>query len=211
MPELIQPVPSGSLFGSFSSQIHTRQPIEEGSRWHPLLSRQRARRAIKRSAERAARTLHVVDVENLVGCGKPALPAVTALRSLYGDVVHITPLDQIVVACNPGCLLDVAVGWGLGCARYRAGAGRDGADWELLDVLESERVGERFSQVVIASGDDIFAPMAARLAAAGCHVTVVSRRTSLSAQLRLAAMRVVYLPDTEATERPAPAVLRRVA
>ncbi len=171
--------------------------------------RRQALGAMKRVGGQTARTLHVVDVENLVGSGRPGLSAVAALRALYTDVVRVVPGDHVVVACNPGCLLDVGVGWGPGSARLRVGAGRDGADWELLEVLESERVPERFSRVVIASGDGIFAAMAARLAVAGCDVTVVSRRTSLSAQLRLAAMRVVYLPDGEAMDCPAPAVLRR--
>src|SRR4051794_8311528 len=175
-----------------------------------MSSMKRRRRALAAVGGPAKRTLHVIDVENLVGSGRPALAAVAAVRSLYTEVVRVAPGDHVVVACNPGCLLDVGVGWGAG-SRLRVGAGRNGADWELLDVLESERVPERFSQVVIASGDGIFASTAARLAVAGCGVTVVSRRTSLSAQLRLAAMRVVYLPDVEAMDFPVPAALRRAA
>ncbi len=176
-----------------------------------MICRRRALGGMRRSCDQASRTLHVVDVENLVGSGRLGLSAVAALRSLYTDVVRVVPGDHVVVACNPGCLLDVGVGWGPGSARLRVGAGRDGADWELLEVLESERVPERFSRVVIASGDGIFAAMAGRLAVAGCDVTVVSRRTSLSAQLRLAAMRVVYLPDGEAMDCPVPVAVRRAA
>ncbi|MGY1838118.1 MULTISPECIES: NYN domain-containing protein [unclassified Modestobacter] len=138
-----------------------------------------------------------MDIENLVGSGRPALSDVVAARSAYLDLVGVGPLGQFVIACNRGCPIDVGCGWGPGCARYRLGVGRDGADWELLDVLETEGVSDRFSRVVIASGDGIFAPTAGRLATAGCEVTVVSRRASLSAQLSLAAKNVVYLADLD--------------
>jgi hypothetical protein len=86
-------------------------------------------------------------------------------------------------------------------ARYLARSGPDGADLALLDVISCERVAERFTHVLIASGDHIFAGEAAVLIARGCHVTVVSRYTALSRQLALAAGRqVIYLdaPDTTA-------------
>ncbi len=82
-------------------------------------------------------------------------------------------------------------------ARYLIRSGENGADLELLDVIRHEHVAERFSHVVIASGDGIFAPEGAGLVAKGCHLTVASRRDALSKRLRLAAHRVIYLdaPD----------------
>jgi NYN domain len=161
-----------------------------------------------RSVGSAARAFHAIDVENLVGSGHPDEGSVAALRSAYLAVMGVTPLDQMVVACNRGSLVDVGFGWGAGHARYRVGVGRDGADWELLGVLECEGVADRFRHVVIGSGDGIFAPMAARLAAAGCEVTVVSRRGSLSTRLELAARRVVYLPEFKLSAVPVPVVGR---
>ncbi len=58
-------------------------------------------------------------------------------------------------------------------------------------------MADRFGEVVIGSGDGIFADAAAGLAAAGCWVTAVSRRKSLSAQLRFAACEVIYIDTTE--------------
>lgn len=159
-------------------------------------SRSRIGGAGGRSVGLGGRAFHAIDIENLIGAGRPEEASVAELRSAYLAVMRVTPLDQMVVACDRGSLVDVGLGWGAGHARYRVGVGRDGADWELLDVLEREGVADRFRHVVIGSGDGIFAPMAARLAAAGCEVTVVSRRRSLSARLRLAAQRVVYLPES---------------
>ena len=87
--------------------------------------------------------------------------------------------------------LNVALGWPH--ARYRVRSGPDGADLELLDVLEHEDVAARFSHVVIGSGDWRFSRAAASLAGRGVRVTVVSRRGSLAAVLARAAQDVVYL------------------
>jgi NAD(P)-dependent dehydrogenase (short-subunit alcohol dehydrogenase family) len=50
----------------------------------------------------------------------------------------------------------------------------------LLQVLATEKVDFRYDRVVIGSGDGIFAFPAARLQAAGCEVTVVTRPDALS-------------------------------
>ena len=75
------------------------------------------------------------------------------------------------------------------------GGGPDGADLELLRVLREERVAQRFTHVVIGSGDGIFAGACRDLVAAGLHVTAMARPGSLSGALRHAADRVVHLPD----------------
>lgn len=164
-----------------------------------------------RCAGSNSRTFHAVDIENLLGTGRPDEASVAALRSMYLNVVGVMGLDQVVVACNRGSLVNVGFGWGPSSARYRVGSGRDAADWELLAVLEGEGVADRFRHVVIASGDGIFAPMAARVAAAGCEVTVVCRRASLSARLRLAAGRVLYLPEFGLDDAPVPVAARAAA
>ncbi|MDP9458816.1 MAG: hypothetical protein M3Q22_00735 [Actinomycetota bacterium] len=175
------------------------------------MTNSRAGKAKERPVRTSERRLHVVDIENLAGTGPPDSGAVTHLRATYMDVVGVSSVDHVVVACNPGCLVDVGAGWRLRCARYRVGSGCNGADLALLDVLECESVAERFTEVVIASGDGIFASSAARLSSVGCDVTVVSRRRSLSTKLALAAQRVVYLPEAEVAAAPAVLPLRRAA
>ena len=137
------------------------------------------------------RTLHLVDVENLSGTGRPDPAWVGQIWSWYQQWVGLGSLDQVVVACNHLALVDTALGWP--GARYRVRSGPDGADLELLDVLCEENVLDRFSRFVIASGDGVFAAAAASLAAADRWVIVVSRRESLAARLRLAACEVVWM------------------
>jgi uncharacterized LabA/DUF88 family protein len=62
----------------------------------------------------------------------------------------------------------------------------------LKGVLDDETLKNRYSGLVLASGDGIFAARVAEITSAGMPVTVVARRESLSARLRLAATGVVF-------------------
>jgi hypothetical protein len=138
------------------------------------------------------RRLHLVDIENLVGDPRPSLSQVRQVRGLYAGCLDFFAMDQVEVAASSHRTLEnAAFGWPR--VHYRAWYGPDGADLALLDVLQHEDVAGRFTHVVIGSGDHLFAEEAARLAAQQVHVTVVSRRGSLSSQLALAAHEVIYL------------------
>src|SRR6516162_9529679 len=97
------------------------------------------------------RTLHVVDIENLAGAAIPSLTQVSEVAGRYMSQLRFGADDQVVMAASHLGLLNAALGWPH--ARYRVRSGPDGADLELLDVLEHENVAARFSHVVIGSGD----------------------------------------------------------
>ncbi len=137
------------------------------------------------------RGLHLIDIENLAGAGRPSFEEIRGVQKFYAGHLTFGALDQVVVASSHLTLLNAALGWPH--ARYRVRSGPDGADLELLNVLLHEKVAARFTSVVIGSGDGAFARAAASLAAAGVRVTVVSRRDSLSSRLAFAAGEVVYL------------------
>jgi NYN domain len=144
------------------------------------------------------RALHVVDIENLAGAAIPTLLQVNEVQDWYLTRLAFGADDQAVLAASHLGLLNAALGWPH--ARYRVRSGRDGADLELLDVLEHEDVAARFSHVVIGSGDGMFGRAAASLADRGVRVTVVSRRGSLATALARVAQNVVYLdlPELDA-------------
>jgi hypothetical protein len=150
------------------------------------------------------RTLHLIDIENLAGSPCPSLGHVRWLRDLYRQQVGVSGADQVVVACSH--LAFTLAGFGWLDARHVVRSGPDGADLELLDVICCEHVADRFARIAIASGDGIFADAAARLAGHGCHVTVISRRRSLSRRLALAAHEVIYLDSGEPGAPPATAL-----
>jgi NYN domain len=144
------------------------------------------------------RGLHLIDIENLVGCGLPSLAQIRGVQDGYAERLIFGTLDQVVIASSRLTLVNAGVGWPN--ARYRARSGRDGADSELLDVLWNERVAERFARVVIGSGDGAFAAAAVSLTGAGVRVTVVSLRDHLSGRLKQAASEVIYLDDAPPPE-----------
>jgi len=137
------------------------------------------------------RTLHVVDIENLAGAALPSLALVSEVQLKYLACLRFVADDQVVLAASHLALLNAGLGWPH--ARYRVRSGKDGADLELIDVLEHENVATRFSHVVIGSGDGRFGRAAASLAGRGVRITVVSRRGSLSPGLARVAGDVIYL------------------
>ena len=148
---------------------------------------------VRRVARRRfpARTLHLVDIENLAGTAVPSLPQVMDVQGRYARRMALGADDQVIMASNHLALVNAAVGWPH--ARYRVRSGPNGADLELLDVIEFENVATRFTHVVIGSGDGMFGRAAEGLTAGGVRVTVVSLQRSLSASLARAARHVVYL------------------
>jgi hypothetical protein len=137
------------------------------------------------------RTLHVVDIENLAGAAIPTRVQVNEVQVWYLTRLGFGAADQAVLASSHLGLINTALGWPH--ARYRVRSGRDGADLELLDVLEHEDVAARFTHVVIGSGDGMFGRAAESLRDRGVWVTVVSRPGSLAVTLAQAAQNVVYL------------------
>jgi hypothetical protein len=155
----------------------------------PIRPAARAARTVRRPFP--ARTLHLVDIENLVGTGLPAEWEVARICRAYASRVAIGEMDQVIIGCNHKALPSAGFGWP--GARYLVRSGPDGADTELLSVISGEEVAARFTHVVIGSGDGAFTWAAAALGSAGRKVTVVSRRAGLARTLRLAAQNVIYL------------------
>ena len=154
-------------------------------------------RVVRRPRQRfPARTLHLVDIENLAGAALPSRDLVTEVQGLYVARLAFGADDQVVMAASHRAFMNAALGWP--SARYRVRSGPNGADLELLDVLQHEDVAARFTHVVIGSGDGLFSQAAANLAARDIWVTVVSRRDSLSRALAGTTRDVRYLDASRA-------------
>jgi hypothetical protein len=132
-----------------------------------------------------SRTLHLVDVENLLGTPRPNPAMVAPLADAYAGAAGLAPQDQVVLASSHICARSVWFGWP-SSARRLVASGPDGADKALLGVLADERVAERFSRIVIGSGDGIFAIAAAQAQQAGAEVTVVCGAGAVARRLQMA-------------------------
>ena len=141
----------------------------------------KARRAATIEAVRARhpsarRSLHLVDVDNLLGDpGTVDGARIRTVLAAYRSAADFRFGDQVVVAtsCRAQHALAVHQAWPE--ARHRWRDGQDGADMVLLEeATETARTG-RFPRVVIGSGDRIFLEAMDRLRAVDVHVDVQGR------------------------------------
>jgi hypothetical protein len=151
------------------------------------------------------RRIVLVDIENVVGGSSALRDHVLWAKDVVEECISARPDDHVVVGVAPAGLLDLACVWMR--ARYVMRSGLDGAVLVLLVVL-GENIADRFGEVVLVSGDGIFADALAALASQGVHTTVVAHSDGLSRRLELAANAVRFLPNRPAP-RPAPAMTNR--
>lgn len=139
----------------------------------------------QRQTDRRARTLHLVDIENLIGTD-PKTASIHDIRhafGLYAVAAHQRMADLMIVGCNPELAIKVADTL-RGAGRIRPRKGTDGADLALLEAVDIDLWAERFDRIVIGSGDHIFTETATRLRDAGLEVVVVGLSGHVSIDLR---------------------------
>jgi len=127
------------------------------------------------------RTAFLVDIDNI--CANGMAPkhmveaAVSAIHQHYRPGVN----DQIYCAATAVAAYFCKATWP-GCT-VRIGRGPDGSDLCLLRDGDPKWLISRFDRVVIASGDGIFATLAAELIAAGIQVEVANGLSKVSHKL----------------------------
>jgi hypothetical protein len=130
-----------------------------------------------------SRTIHLVDLENLLG--DPRADAGTALATFdaYLTVAGWRPQDHLIIATNPWLMAKIAFDLPAATSRH-AVHGRDGADTMLLSLAPTELVVKRYGRLVIGSGDHIFVARAREVRARNVEVDVVARPDGCSTRLR---------------------------
>lgn len=137
----------------------------------------------KRIANIAQRELHLIDIENELGTGKPVAHEIAQFRSFYLKTNDVPANAHIVIAASSKeTLLEACVGWPNARTVYLPG--RDGADLALIQVALEENVEKRYGKVVFASGDHIFADAATTLQGLGVVVKFFARAIHLSRFIR---------------------------
>jgi len=140
------------------------------------------------------RTLHLVDVENLMGGPQEGEGALRRASVEYREVAPVQAGDHVIVACNPHLAVAVHQVWA--GARILLGYGPDGADRALLREVEDNRwIARRFDRVIVGSGDAIFADASTGLQRWGIAVGVASLESALSFRLLQRADFVRLLTD----------------
>lgn len=150
------------------------------------------RRMELRWSGRTDRRLFVVDIENAVGCGSVDEHSCQTVRSRVEETYRPDDGDLTVIGVSHKNNLFPAHSWD--GARVVLRQGHDGADLALESVLADENVEDRFGEVVIVSGDGLFAGQAARLRSLGLRVTVDARARQLARSLALSCSSVRLAP-----------------
>lgn len=143
-------------------------------------------------ADSCDRALHLIDLENLLGGRNFTAREAVWARAAYLATAPDANVSHLVLATSHHAALAAWFAWP-GSARRLVQSGPSGADLALLELISDEGVARRYERIVIGSGDGIFAFPAAQLQAAGCPVTVVTRRDCLSRELRLAVRDIRFL------------------
>ena len=148
-----------------------------------------------RQAAGGPRRLVVVDIENVVGGGVATLEeAAWAMRQIE-RTVGFDAQDQVLIGVSHFGLVAAGIAWEDSHPRLVVRSGADGADLALLEVLEHEHVADRYDELVLVSGDGIFADVVVRLQVDGLRIRVAAHRDGIARRLAAAAAEVTYLTE----------------
>ena len=94
------------------------------------------------------RSLHLVDIENLVGDPRAEAALVLAVLDEYLRAARWTAGDHVIVAANPRLMekviFDLRVPANVHCA-----PGRDGADGKLLEAVAPHTICTRYDRLAV--------------------------------------------------------------
>lgn len=137
------------------------------------------------------RTLHLVDIENLLADPKRLHHRFSETFSQYLRCASWRSGDFVAIAANHKLAKQIAFSVPVPHRFLVSSCGPDAADIRLLEYAASPWVTQRCGRVALGSGDGIFAPLVERLGRAGMQATVVAAADALSRALREAADEVV--------------------
>ncbi|MEE3353959.1 MAG: hypothetical protein VX219_07180 [Actinomycetota bacterium] len=149
------------------------------------------------------RTLHLVDIENLVG--EPVAwtdKNVEAVFFEYLQEANWQPGDSLVVASNPGLMGRLAFKLSAIPHRSLCATGPDAADNLLINAVPAE-IADRYGRIVVGSGDHAFTQLLTGLQG-HASTLVVYGVGHISWELYRSAEHVIRLPSGQTTRSVRP-------
>jgi len=149
------------------------------------------------------RTLHLVDIENLVG--EPVAwtdKNVEAVFFEYLQEANWQPGDSLVVASNPGLMGRLAFKLSAIPHRSLCATGPDAADNLLINAVPTE-IADRYGRLVVGSGDHAFTQLLTGLQG-HASTLVVYGVGRISWELYRSAEHVIRLPSGQTTRSVRP-------
>lgn len=135
------------------------------------------------SQMRHGRTLHLVDIENLIGDSEATVHTIRTVWETYKVVAGIHEGDTVFIGCadNMGRNALLAIRDNV---RFIWRNGEHGGENALMDMADPSWAARRFEWVVIASGDGGFIPWVHEAQARGIKTWLVSGNAQVSVELR---------------------------
>jgi hypothetical protein len=140
------------------------------------------------------RSMHLIDIENQIGSPRCTPEEILRWFSLYTATVPIKHGDLAIIGVTNIHNRFAVENSGI-TARVVHQFGPDGADLALQEVMRDEALDRRFGTIYCVSGDGGFTEQVGRMGGGAAEVIVVARPLALARRLRLAAARVVLMPD----------------
>lgn len=125
----------------------------------------------------SARSLHLLDVENMLG-GLVTSSRVSEMWASYQLNAPVAVGDHVVAGFGPMTAEEGVFALPPTVRKLVAPAGPDAADRILIEAVDVEFVHRRFARVIIASGDARFAPLAWQLRLLDVRVLYVDTKAS---------------------------------
>lgn len=122
------------------------------------------------------RVLALVDMATVLEDDSTCDLHVDALWSAFTAAVDLGPNDQIVVGSTPRSAPAIWFGLTQKNTRHVVGRGPGGSHRALLDAVDIDHAATRYDELVIASGNGGFTPLAIAAAARGMRVHIVTGR-----------------------------------
>lgn len=157
------------------------------------------RRVPREAFAPAGRSLHLIDIENLMGGPDGGGLALRRTVADYQEAELVVDGDHVIMGANPRLGIAAKASWPN--ARLVVRGGPDGADIALLETVSDVRfIAARYDRIVVGSGDGVFEVVVREYRSCGLAVGVISRQRSLSYALGASASFVRLLPDVDLVE-----------
>lgn len=173
--------PTGDEIAGPNRDVHYYRCEEGGcGGWHIELFlyevSDTAAEATRAAAPMPSRRLHVIDVENLLNGAVNDIASAERLWEVYRrQAPAVFPTDVVVVSAGRtaahllrGVFIGKNVKWVIGQTC------RNGADRALINAVNVAWAAKNFNEIIIASGDGAFAPLAERAKRASLRIQVVT-------------------------------------
>jgi len=130
------------------------------------------------------KSIHFVDLENLVGAGFYTSEQVAKVCESYVSGTASNAKDLFFISSGTQNKEATYTGWSWGNVFFQFRKGQNGADQALVNFFESIQTPEVYQSVYVASGDHSLEAIAEGARKSGLSVTIVTGKGGTSRALR---------------------------